>query len=229
MICIVYRSDAFFLIALHFGFYLQTTYTFYLEKFLMDSKNNEQRTKNASNLPASWKWKRGKMPKILTSVFHNMHQSQEPIHFSAMTHDPRAGCWSESVLFQNCSEPEQCRRWNQFCVWDRWAIDTAHPSEPSNIENYSNLHRFEFWLKIPRVVESACSAWSPSPSVSVQRRTRYFILYLMWGFKQFSPPSHQRFCLDSLLARHGWYTHWTCPSCNKLGQLEDHNSFWGQF
>ena len=167
----VLYTDAFFLIALHFEFYLKSTYTFYLEKFLMDSENNEQGTKNASILPPRWKWKRGKMPKILTSVLHNIHN------------------WCLSTLVQWHMILELAVDQNLFCfrsarsqnnagaetnfLCETGELLTQHIPAHSNIENYSNLHCFEFWLKITRVVESASSAWSPSPSVSVQRRTRY--------------------------------------------------------
>ena len=138
------------------------------------------------------------MPKILTSLLHNIHNWMEPIHFSAMTHDPRAGCWSESVLFQNCSEPEQCPRWNQFSVWDRWAIDTAHPSS----QQYWKLFKSAlFWIltKNNQGCGKCLFCMEPKSKCQCSEEDKVFILYLMWGFKQFSPPSHQRFCLDSSL------------------------------
>ena len=135
---------------------------------------------------------------MLTSLLHNIHNWMEPIHFSAMTHDPRAGCWSESVLFQNCSEPEQCRRWNQFSVWDRWAIDTAHPSS----QQYWKLFKSAlFWIlnKTKQGCGKCLFCMEPKSKCQCSEEDKVFILYLMWGFKQFSPPSHQRFCLDSSL------------------------------
>ena len=190
----VLYTDAFFLIALHFEFYLKSTYTFYLEKFLMDSENNEQGTKNASILPPRWKWKRGKMPKILTSVLHNMHQSQgrSTLVISAMTHDPRAGCWSESVLFQKCSEPEQCRRWNQFSVWDRWAIDTAHPSS----QQYWKLFRSAlFWIltKNNQGCGKCLFCMEPRSKCQCSEEDKVFILYLACEVSTLSH-SHQQFC-----------------------------------
>ena len=103
--------------------------------------NKEQRTP-----PSTLKVEERQNVKILTSVLHNMHQSQGPstLVISTMTHDPRELAVDQNLFcFRSARSQNNAGAETNF-LCETGELLTQHIPAHSNIENYSNLHCFEF-------------------------------------------------------------------------------------
>ena len=169
------------------------------------------------------------MPKILTSVFYNMHQSQGPS--TSVQWHMILESW---LLIRICSvsevlgartmpalKPILCVR--QVSYWH---------STSQRAQQYWKLFKSApLWIltKNTQGCGKCLFCMEPKSKCQCSEEDKVFILYLMWGVKQFSAPSHRRFCLDSSLAMADIHIgHVPCAINFCSWEIID-NSFWGQF